>query len=150
MHDMVELNATTVCCIIKLGRDMVHLLDQNGDVISLPPSQVGKKIENFFFAATIDHNGCEISHGDRVRGVCDDQIEGMVLHSRNRLLFLQNREHMKNSGIFVVPSIKRWQIRTQGRPGVVQRNSLKENTAMGPPPVKATNFKRFISAAVSA
>ncbi|MCJ1342570.1 transcription elongation factor spt5 [Peltigera leucophlebia] len=155
MHDLVELNATTVGCIIKVGRDMVHLLDQNGDVISLPPSQVGNKIETKNFAATIDHNGCEIRHGDRVRGVGDDQIEGMVLHIRNRLLFLQNREHMKNSGIFVVPSIKvtlisardgRPDKRTQGRPGVVQR---KENTAMGPPPVKAPNFNRFIGAAVS-
>lgn len=42
--------------------------------------------------------------------------------------------------------------RKQGRPSEVapfQRNTLKENTAMGPPPAKAPSFNKFINAAVS-
>lgn len=33
---------------------MVDLLDQNGSIVSLPPSQVGIKIERKRFAATVD------------------------------------------------------------------------------------------------
>lgn len=154
-------SARTVGCIIKVGRDIVHLLDQNGSVIPLPPSQVGNKVETKNFAATTDNNGSEIRHGDKVRSVGDGQVEGVVLYIHHRLLFLQNREQMQNSGISVFASNKvtlisardgRPDKRTQGRPGVMaqlQRNSLKENTAMGPPPGKAPNFKRFIGAAVS-
>lgn len=144
-----------------MARDIVHLLDQNGSVISLPPSQVGNKIETKHFAATTDYNGSEIRHGDKVRDVRDPRIEGIVLHIRHRFLFLQNREQMKNSGISVVHSSKvsvtsardgRLDKRTQGRQVVVaplQRNSSKENNIMGPPPAKAPNFNRFIGAAVS-
>lgn len=144
-----------------MARDIVHLLDQNGSVISLPPSQVGNKIETKHFAATTDYNGSEIRHGDKVRDVRDERIEGIVLHIRHRFLFLQNREQMKNSGISVVHSSKvtvtsardgRLDKRMQGRQGVVaplQRNSSKENNIMGPPPAKAPKFNRFIGAAVS-
>lgn len=144
-----------------MARDIVHLLDQNGSVISLPPSHVGNKIETRKFAATTDHNGCEIRHGDNVRGVRDERKEGTVLHIRHRFLFLQNREQMKNSGISVVHSSSvtvtsardgRLDKRTQGGHGVVaplQRNPSKENNMMGPPPAKPPNLNRFIGAAVS-
>jgi len=137
------------------------LLDQNGSVVSLRPSQVGNKIEKKRFAATVDYNGAEIRHGDRVRDVRNEQIQGVVLHIRHTLLFLQNREQMKNSGISVLRSNNvtltsardgRLDKRTQGRPAEVapfQRNTLKENTAMGPPAAKASNFNRFRGAAVS-
>lgn len=144
-----------------MARDIVHLLDQNGSVISLPPSQVGKKVETKNFAATTDYNGSEIRHGDKVRDVRDERIEGIVLHIRHRFLFLQNREQMKNSGISVVLSSSvtvtsardgRLDKSTQGGHGVVaplQRNPLKENIIMGPPAAKTPNFNRFIGAAVS-
>lgn len=137
------------------------MLDQNGSVISLPPSQIGNKIEKKKFAATVDYNGSEIRHGDKVRDIRNEQIQGVVLHIRHTFLFLQNREQMKNSGISVVHSNNviltsardgRLDKRTQGRPAEVApfpRNTLKENTAMGPPLAKASNFSRFIGAAVS-
>lgn len=144
-----------------MGRDIVHLLDQNGSVVSLPPSQIGNKIETKPFAAAADYNGSEIRLGDKVREVRDEQREGVVLHIRHRFLFLQNREQMRSYGISVVLSNTvtltsakdgRLNKRTQERPGVVaplQRNTLKGNTAMGPPPAKAIKFNRFIGAVVS-
>lgn len=166
----ILFSAGTVGCIIKIGRDKVDLLDQNGSVISLPPSQVGNKIEKKQFAATLDKNGAEIRRGDRVRDIRDDQqqVEGVVLHIRNTFLFLQNRMlHMKDSGIFVLRSTNvtitsardgRLDKRTQGKPApemvvvppFLQRNTLKENTAMGPPPpaAKPANFNRLRGAAV--
>lgn len=137
------------------------MLDQNGSVISLPPSQIGNKIERKQFAATVDYNGSEIRHGDKVRDIRNEQTQGVVLHIRHTFIFLQNREQMKNSGISVVLSNNvtltsardgRLDKRSQGRPAEAapfQRNTLKENTAMGPPPAKAPNFNRFIGAAVS-
>lgn len=68
---------------------------------------------------------------------------------------------MKNSGISVfrsnnviLASVRNSRLdkRTQGRPSELvpfQINTLKETTAMGPPPAKASNFNRFIGAAVS-
>lgn len=161
MLNIFFFSARTVGCITKVGRDVVNLLDQNGSIISLPPSQVGNKIERKQFVATVDSNGSEIRPGDKVRDIRNDQIHGVVLHIHHTFLFLRNRDVMENSGVFVVNSNNvtltsardgRLDKRTQGRPTVVapfQRNSLKENTAMGPPPAKASNFYRFIGAAVS-
>lgn len=142
---------------------MVNLLDQNGSVVSLPPSQIGNKIEKNRFAATVDYNGAEIRHGDKVRDIRNERIQGVVLHIRHNFLFLQNREQIENSGISVLRSTNvtltsardgRLDKRTQGsRPAEVvapfQRNPLKENTAMGPPAAKPFNFNRFRDAAVS-
>lgn len=139
------------------------MLDQNGSVVSLPPSQVGNKIEKKKDAATVDYSGAEIRHGDKVRDIRNDQMQGVVLHIRQTFLFLQNREQ-KNSGISVVRSNNvtltsardgRLDKRPQGRPAAevvapFQRNTLKENTAMGPPAAtKPSNFNRFKGAAVS-
>lgn len=144
------------------------MLDQNGSVVSLPPSQIGNKIEKNQFAATVDYNGAEIRLGDKVRDIRDERIQGLVLHIRHNFLFLQTREQIeKNSAISVLCSTNvtltsardgRLDKRTQAgsRPAEVvvapipfQRNHLKENTAMGPPAAKPSNFNRFRDAAVS-
>lgn len=139
------------------------MLDQNGSVVSLPPSQVGNKIEKKIDAVTLDYRGVEIRHDDKVRDIRNDQIQGVVLHIRQNFLFLQNREQ-KNSGISVVHPNNvilisardgRLDKRPQGRPAAevvapFQRNTLKENTAMRPPAAtKISNFNRFKGAAVS-
>lgn len=155
-------SARTVGCIIRVGRDLIKVVDQNGSIISLPPSQVGKKIERKQFVATVDYNGSEIRRGDEVRDIHNNQIQGVVLHIRQNFLFVQNHQQMNHSGISVVNSNnatltfardgrldKRTRRSSATEVAPFQRNTLKEITAAGPPPAKPSNFYKFIGAAVS-
>ena len=97
-------SAATVACIIKVDRESMRVLDQNGSVRSVLPSQVTNKIEHRKDAIATDRNGSEIRYGDTVREVFGENKRGTVLHIHRSFLFVQDRTQAENSGLFVVRS----------------------------------------------
>ena len=89
-------------CVTKVDRESLRVLDQNGSVRSVMPSQISNKIERRRHAVATDRNGSEIRCDDTVREAGGEQKQGIILHIYRSFLFLHNREQTENSGISVV------------------------------------------------
>lgn len=91
-----------MACVIKVDRESLRVLDQNGTIRSIIPSQISNKIEKRRTAVATDRNGSEIRHDDTVREISGEHKQGVISHIYRSFLFLHNREQTENSGIFVV------------------------------------------------
>ncbi|KAI2792344.1 Transcription elongation factor spt5 [Penicillium oxalicum] len=105
VHDLVQLDAATVACVIKVDRETLRVLDQNGSVRDALPSQIANKIDPRRDAVATDRNGAEIRNGDTVREVFGEQRSGKILHVYRSYLFLHNKAQTENAGISVVRTI---------------------------------------------
>ncbi|MCJ1306359.1 transcription elongation factor spt5 [Agyrium rufum] len=102
IHDLIQLDPATVACITKVDRESLRVLDQNGSVRTIMPSQISNKIEKRRNAVATDRNGSEIRIDDTVREVGGEHKQGVIRHIYRSFLFLHNREQTEDSGIFVV------------------------------------------------
>ncbi|KAL4784795.1 Spt5 C-terminal nonapeptide repeat binding Spt4-domain-containing protein [Aspergillus varians] len=148
VHDLVQLDAATVACIVKVDRESLRVLDQNGSIRTILPTQVTDKIMPRRDAVAIDRNGAEIRHGDTVREVYGELRNGVILHIHRSFLFLHNKAQAENSGIVVVRATNVVTVSAKGGrsngPDLSKMNpALMGNGApsgMGPPPSR--NFGR--------
>src|ERR1700722_16960924 len=88
----------TVACVIKSDRESMRVLDQNGSVRTILPSQVTNKIEARRTAVATDRNGSEIRVGDSIRETSGEMRTGTILHIHRSFLFCNNRTQIENSG----------------------------------------------------
>lgn len=102
VHDLVQLDAATVACVIKVDRESLRVVDQNGSVRNVLPTQVANKITPRKDAVATDRNGAEIRLGDTVREVYGEQRTGSIRHIYRSFLFLHNKAQAENAGISVV------------------------------------------------
>ncbi|KAL8824622.1 MAG: hypothetical protein Q9191_004932 [Dirinaria sp. TL-2023a] len=101
LHDLVQLDPSTVGCIIKVDRETLRILDQNGSVRSVLPSQISNRLERRRHAVATDRHGSEIRIDDTVRELGGDQKKGVILHINRSYLFLYDREQTENLGVSV-------------------------------------------------
>ncbi|KAJ5579859.1 uncharacterized protein N7459_005844 [Penicillium hispanicum] len=102
VHDLVQLDAATVACVIKVDRESLRVVDQNGSVRNVLPTQIANKITPRRDAVATDRNGAEVRHGDTVREVYGEQRSGVIRHIYRSFLFLHNKAQAENAGISVV------------------------------------------------
>ncbi|KAJ5675547.1 Transcription elongation factor spt5 [Penicillium macrosclerotiorum] len=102
VHDLVQLDASTVGCVVKVDRESLRVLDQNGSVRNVLPTQIANKITPRRDAVATDRNGAEIRHGDTVRELYGEQRNGVIRHIFRAFLFLHNKAQAENAGISVV------------------------------------------------
>ncbi|KAJ5175190.1 Transcription elongation factor spt5 [Penicillium canariense] len=102
VHDLVQLDAATVACVIKVDRESLRVMDQNGSVRNVLPTQIASKITPRRDAVATDRNGAEIKNGDTVREVYGEQRSGVITHIHRSFLFLHNKSQAENAGISVV------------------------------------------------
>lgn len=102
LHDLVQLDAATVACVIKVDRESLRVLDQTGNVRSLLPSNISNKLERRKNAVATDRDGAEVRIDDVVKEEGGENKQGRVLHIHRNFLFAHNREQTENSGVFVV------------------------------------------------
>lgn len=100
LHDLVQLDSATVACVIKVEKASLRILDQNGDVRNIIPSQISDKVLRRNAVAT-DRNGSEIRIGDTVKEIAGETRTGVVLHVHRAFLFLHHRDVIENAGVFV-------------------------------------------------
>jgi len=101
LFDLVQLDAATVGCVVKVDRESLRVLDQLGNVRSLLPSNVSNKIERRNGAVATDREANEIRQDDTVKEYGGDQKTGRVLHLHRNYVFAHNRESTENAGVFV-------------------------------------------------
>ncbi|KAL9107822.1 MAG: hypothetical protein Q9227_007337 [Pyrenula ochraceoflavens] len=133
VHDLVQLDAATVACIIKVDRESMRVLDQNSSVRSVLPSQVTNKIEHRRDAIATDRNGSEIRYGDTVREMVGENKRGSVLHIHRSFLFVHDRTQAENSGLFVVRSTNVATVAAKGGRMTSSPDLSKLNPALSKP-----------------
>lgn len=129
---LMKSSPSTVGCVIKVDRESLRVLDQNGSVKTVMPSQVTNKIEKRKTAVATDRNGSEIRHDDTVREIGGESKTGTILHIHRAYLFLMNRMQTENSGLFVVRASNVATVAAKGGRVVQQGSSGPDLTKMNP------------------
>jgi transcription elongation factor SPT5 len=99
--DLIQLDNTTVGCIVKVDRETLIVLDQFGDTRRVLPSQIANKLPPKKTAVAADRGGSEIRLGDVVREYGNQQRRGKILHIHHSWVFLHSNESNENAGVFV-------------------------------------------------
>jgi len=99
--DLVQLDPTTVGCIVKVDRESMVVLDQNGDTKQVMPSQIANKLPKRRTAVAADRNGSEIRLDDVVREYGGQQRQGKIIHIHRSFIFLHSNATTENAGVFV-------------------------------------------------
>lgn len=106
LHDLVQINASTVGTIIRADKDVFTVLAQDGRVMSLPPTSITSKVQisraNQF---ATDSNGESIKVDDVVRENSGFKRQGVVLHIYRSYVFVYSKETAENSGVFVTDNM---------------------------------------------
>lgn len=138
--DLVQLDPTTVGCIVKVDRESFVVLDQNGENRQTMPSQITNKLPKRRNAVAADRNGSEIRLDDVVREYGGQQRQGKIIHVHRSFLFLHSNDVKDNAGVFVTRAsnvstiaAKGGRINAQGGgPDLSSMNpALKRNTEGG-------------------
>ena len=104
LHDLVQLDPTTVGCIVKVDRESLVVLDQYDDTRQLMPSQISNKLPKRKQAVAADRNGSEIRLDDVVKEYTGQQRQGKIIHIHRSYLFLHTHDTNDNAGVFVTKS----------------------------------------------
>ncbi|KAI5855125.1 transcription initiation protein [Durotheca rogersii] len=99
--DLVQLDPTTVGCIVKVDRETLVVLDQNGDTRQVMPSQVANKLPKRKLAVAADRNGSEIRPDDVVKEYGGMGRQGKIIHIHRTFVFCHTNTTTENAGIFV-------------------------------------------------
>ncbi|KAH0018355.1 transcription elongation factor Spt5, partial [Aureobasidium melanogenum] len=134
LHELVQLDASTVACVIKVDRESLRVLDQTGTVRSLLPSNISNKLERRKNAVATDREGSEIHIDDTVKEEGGEGRQGRVLHIHRNFLFAHNREQTDNAGVFVVRTNNVKTVAAKGgRVASAQAGLMKMNPALQRP-----------------
>lgn len=102
LFDLVQLDASTVGCIIKVDRESLRVMDQFGSIRTVLPSSISNKIERRRDQGpAADRAGNEIKVGDTVREYGGESKSGSVQHVHRSYVFAQSRESRDNAGVWV-------------------------------------------------
>ena len=148
--DLVQLDPTTVGCIVKVDRESLVVLDQNGDNRQVMPSQIANKLPKRKLAVAADRNGSEIRPDDVVKEYGGMGRQGKIIHIHRTTVFCHTNATNENAGIFVSKvsnvttiSAKGGRVNASAGPDLsVMNPAMKLNPAADkgamPPPAKVT------------
>jgi transcription elongation factor SPT5 len=103
--DLIQLDPHTVGVIVRLEKELFHVLNMNGKVIQTKPQSIQKKREAKNVMG-VDSRGNTIQKRDIVNVVdgSSPDNQGEVRHIYRNFVFLYSRMCLENGGIFVVKS----------------------------------------------
>lgn len=131
LFDLVQLDASTVGCVVKVDRESLRVLDQTGSIRNLLPSNISNKIEKKRDQVpATDKLGNEIKNEDTIKEAGGEQRVGKVLQVQRGFVFAQSRELRDNSGVFVARTHNVDTVAAKG--GRIGPDLTKMNTALRP------------------
>ena len=106
LHGLVQIDPRTVGVVVRIERDLLHVLDQSGTEQQLRPAQV-QPVRSRRPGQALDAAGCDITVGAEVR-VAEGQYKGRdgakVLHVSRNFVFLFQRQYLEHNGVYVCRS----------------------------------------------
>lgn len=146
LWDLVQLDPSTVACVVKVDRESLVVLDQNSQTRTVLPSQISNKLEQRKHAVATDKNGSEVRLDDVVKEAEGERRSGKIIHIHRAYLFLKSTSISENAGVFVTRttsvatvSAKGGRLVSSAAPDLtsmnpaMKRNPGATNTDMGPP-----------------
>ena len=106
----------------------MRVLDQNGSIRQMLPSQVSNKIEQRKDAIATDRNGSEIRFGDVVREAGGESKSGVIIHIHRAFVYVHDRTQTENAGVFVTRCVNVTTVAAKG--GRATAADAKTNSAM--------------------
>ncbi|KAJ2895476.1 Transcription elongation factor SPT5 [Zalerion maritima] len=100
--DLVQVDSTTVGCVVKVDRESLGVLDQNADVRTMQVSQIANRLPKRKLAVAADRNGSEIRLEDVVKEHGGQQRQGKIIHIHRSFVYLHSNDNKENAGVFVV------------------------------------------------
>jgi transcription elongation factor SPT5 len=97
-------SASTIGCVVRVDREVLRVVDQQGDLRTLLHTQVSQVVGRNKHAVATDRDGSEIREDDDVKEFGGESRQGKVIYIHRGTLFVRNREQVDNQGIFVVRS----------------------------------------------
>ena len=97
-------SASTIGCVVRVDREVLRVVDQQGDLRTLLHTQVSQVVGRNKHAVATDRDGSEIRHDDDVKEYGGESRQGKVIYIHRGTLFVRNRDLVENQGIFVVRS----------------------------------------------
>jgi transcription elongation factor SPT5 len=104
LWDLVQLDPSTVACVVKVDRESLVVLDQNSQTRTVMPSQISNKLEKRKHAVATDKNGSQVLVDDVVKESGGENRSGKVIHIHRAYLFVRNVTQSENAGVFVARS----------------------------------------------
>lgn len=101
LHDLVQLDPTTVGCVVKVDRESLVVLDQFGEARQVMPSQISNKLPQRKQVVAADRSGSEIRIDDVVKEASGLGRQGKIIHVHRSFVFLHTNDTTENSGVFV-------------------------------------------------
>jgi len=128
--DLVQLDPTTVGCVVKVDRESLVVLDQNGDTKQVSPSQITNKLPKRKTAVAADRNGAEIRLDDVVREYGGQMRQGKIIHIHRSFVFLHTTASNENAGVFVTRATNVNTVAAKG--GRINNNTGPDLDTMNP------------------
>ncbi|CAG8978387.1 hypothetical protein HYALB_00009972 [Hymenoscyphus albidus] len=130
LWDLVQLDAATVACIVKVDRESMVVLDQNNQTRTVMPSQISNKIEKQRGGGiATDRSGNEIKLEENVKEYGGEGRTGKIIHIHRTYLYLKSSSQSKNAGIFVTRTNA---VNSMAAKGVTAVNAGPDLTSMNP------------------
>ncbi|EQK99437.1 transcription initiation protein spt5 [Ophiocordyceps sinensis CO18] len=150
LHDLVQLDPTTVGCVVKVDRESLMVLDQYGDTRQLMPSQIPNKLPKRKQAVAADREGSEIRLDDKVKEFTGQQRQGKIIHIHRSYIFLHTNDSTENAGVFVtkasmVNTVAAKGGRVNAASSGPDLNAMNPALKESPPPVKTFGRDRAIN-----
>lgn len=125
LHDLVQIDFHTVGVIIKVNKNSVKVLTQNGDVRTLEPHLITSKLDSKRAIAT-DANGNSITAGATVMEARGERRTCTILHVYRHLVFLHSRENMVDYGVWISPTRSVISVAAKERPNISQQKRTQQ------------------------
>lgn len=130
LQDLVQLDPTTVGCVVKVDRESLVVLDQFGDTRQVMPSQIPNKLPRRKQIVASDRSGSEIRVDDVVKESSGQKRQGKIIHVHRSYIFLHTNDTTENAGVFVTQSSMVNTIAAKG--GRVAQSSGPDLSSMNP------------------
>jgi transcription elongation factor SPT5 len=142
LFDIVLLDATRVGCIIKVDRETIRVIDQDGSVKTVLPSSISGKLDEKRKVVATDRTGAQIEQKDTIREHGGSQRRGEIIGIHRNYVFAKDRVVHQNLGVWATKSSN---VELLSAKGARQTDSvdisgmnpmLRQNGAMAPPAAK--------------
>lgn len=130
LYDLVQLDPSTVACVIKVDRESLVVLDQNSQTRTVMPSQISNKLDRRRHAVATDRNGSEIRLDDVVKEHGGEGRSGKILHIHRAFLFCRSDTSTENSGVFVTRTASVATVSAKG--GRIAPSNVPDLNSMNP------------------
>lgn len=84
-----------------MDRESLQVLDQNGSIRTVMPSQISNRLDQRRNAVATDKNGSQIQIEDTVREIGGEGKQGMIIHIHRSFLFILSNVKTSEAGMFV-------------------------------------------------